>query len=92
MEVCLSQRWGTVTDDGWSTAEANILCKQLGYNTYGILLVENYLGETYQALHRCDEGFALPKCCKIINILHNILFIFPSIYENSKIAAHATNI
>ena len=37
VEVCLSQRWGTVTDDGWSTAEVQVVCRQLGYNTQGEL-------------------------------------------------------
>ena len=35
VEVCLSQRWGTVTDDGWSTRDGQVVCRQLGYNSQG---------------------------------------------------------
>ena len=33
MEVCLDQRWGTVNGDGWSTADTQVVCRQLGYLT-----------------------------------------------------------
>ena len=35
LEVCLGQRWGTVTDDGWSNANAQTVCNQLGYSSTG---------------------------------------------------------
>ena len=31
LEVCFSQRWGTVSSDGWTLANAQVVCKDLGY-------------------------------------------------------------
>ena len=33
LEVCLSQRWGTVSSGGWSHTNTHVICNDLGYET-----------------------------------------------------------
>ena len=31
LEICFGRRWGTVSSDGWSETEAQVVCRDLGY-------------------------------------------------------------
>ena len=31
VEVCFGKMWGTVSDDGWSIPDAEVVCRQLNY-------------------------------------------------------------
>ena len=33
LEVCFSQRWGTVSSDGWTQTNTKVICNHLGYDT-----------------------------------------------------------
>lgn len=43
LEVFYNNMWGSVCDDDWGQLDANVVCKQLGYNS---TLSSNYYFDT----------------------------------------------
>ena len=37
VQICHRNAWGSICDDSWNTNDANVVCKQLGFQPYGML-------------------------------------------------------
>ena len=35
VEICYKNQWGTICNNGWSSEDAKVVCRQLGFQTLG---------------------------------------------------------
>ena len=63
VEVCLGERWGSVCSDGWTAADANVTCRQLGHPSNGGKILYNYCN---MPLSTVDEFLILRSLSIII--------------------------
>ena len=45
MEVNYNGEWGTVCDDGWDYNDARVVCRHLGFGSYGTAIVSAGFGQ-----------------------------------------------
>jgi hypothetical protein len=74
VEVCLSGRWGTVCNDGWSSSDAQVVCRQLGYQISGARALYSYY----------PPGYSLPIIMDAVSCYGTEQGLSSCAYQNVK--------
>ena len=87
MEVFLAGVWGAVTTDSWTTENARVVCRQLGYSTYRKSILLYYE-------HLFNNNYIKPYklYCSVLYAILVLDSLTSSSSTNTRIPVHIRNV